>query len=186
MSAAGAMAELRAVTRERHDRIERRVDLTARLASIEDYRGLLAQLHGFYAPMEVALAPHAGEVAGLDFHGRRKASLLLDDIGALGGREGPTAEDLPAVATPEHALGVLYVLECSSLGGAVIGRMARERLGVTRERGARFFGAYGGSVGSRWRAFGAAVEDHTRGTAPPAMRAAAIGCFESLEDWLCR
>jgi heme oxygenase len=180
------MAELRVATREHHDRIERRVDLTARLASIEDYRGLLARLHGFYAPLEVALAAHAGDIAGLDFHGRRKASLLLDDIAALGGGEGPAAEDLPGVDSPERALGVLYVLEGSTLGGAVIGRMARERLGVTRERGASFFGAYGGSVGSRWRAFGNAVEDHTGGTAPAEMREAAIGCFASLEDWLCR
>jgi heme oxygenase len=65
---------------------------------------------------------------------------------------------------------------------AVLGRMARERLGVTRERGASFFGAYGGSVGSRWRAFGNAVEDHTGGTAPAEMRDAAIGCFTALED----
>jgi heme oxygenase len=180
------MAELREATREHHDRIERRVDLTRRLASLQDYRELLARLHGFYAPMEVALEPHAGAIAGLDFHGRRKAALLLEDIAALGGGEGPAAGGLPDVASPEHALGVLYVLEGSTLGGAVIGRMARERLGVTRERGARFFGAYGGSVGSRWRAFGAAVEDHTGGTAPAAMRAAAIGCFESLEGWLCR
>jgi heme oxygenase len=180
------MAELRAATREHHDRIEQRVDLTARLASIEDYRRLLARLHGFYAPMEVALAPHAGSIAGLDFHGRRKASLLLDDLAVLGGDAGPTAGVLPAVASPEHALGVLYVLEGSTLGGAVIGRMAGERLGVTRQRGASFFGAYGGRVGSRWRAFGNAVEDHTGGTAPAEMRAAAIGCFEALEDWLCR
>ena len=186
MNPTSAMAELREATREHHDRIERRVDLPSRLASLEDYRGLLARLHGFYAPIELAVAPHAEDIAGLDFHRRRKASLLLDDVRSLGGDEGAVAEDLPEIASPAGALGVLYVLEGSTLGGAVIGRMARERLGVTRERGASFFGAYGGSVGSRWRAFGDAVEDHTGGTAPAEMREAAIRCFESLEDWLCR
>ena len=180
------MAELRAATREQHDRIEQRVDLAARLASAEEYRGLLARLHGFYAPVEAALAPHAGDIAGLDFHGRRKASLLLDDVRALGGAEEPAAEDIPEVRSQAQALGVLYVLEGSTHGGAVIARMARERLGVTRERGASFFCAYGGSVGSRWRAFGDVVEDHTGGTAPAEMRDAATGCFEALEDWLCR
>ena len=74
------------------------------------------------------------------------------------------------------ALGVLYVLEGSALGGAVIGRMVARDLGLT----SAFFAAAAGSR-ARWRAFGAHVERHA-----PVSPQAAVATFEDMEVWLCR
>jgi heme oxygenase len=138
-----AMRDLRAATAERHARLERRLDIAARLESPAAYGAWLERLYGFYRPLEARLSAD--------------------------------------VSTRERALGVLYVLEGATLGGAVIARIVRRRLGVTPA----FFGAGGAAIGARWRAFGAAVDAFAGGAAPADMRLAATECFEHLESWLC-
>jgi heme oxygenase len=106
-----------------------------------------------------------------------KHPLIEVDLAELGGDPDvlPLAQRLPAVASVHDALGVQYVLEGATLGGAVIAQLARRKLGV----GAAFFGAYGKEKARRWREFGAMVE--RRGAAAPA----AVACFEDLEAWVC-
>ena len=187
--ATGAMARLRALTAVEHERLERRFDLDARLRSPASYVLLLERMLGFYRPLEERIAPFAAPIAGLGFADRRKAQRLVDDLEAVGAPRSagplPEATRLPSVTSADQALGVLYVLEGSTLGGALIAQQARLRLGVTPAIGASFFASYGPSVGSRWRAFGAVVETHTGGTPSPPMAAAAVACFADLEAWLC-
>ncbi len=104
---------------------------------------------------------------------RPKAPLLALDIEALGGDALtlPVARRLPPTSTTEEALGVLYVLEGATRGGAVIAHMARG-LDVSRE----FFGAYDSA---RWREFTAFVDLHG------ADSAAAVATFETMEAWVC-
>jgi heme oxygenase len=75
------------------------------------------------------------------------------------------------------------VLEGATLGGKLIARDARQRLGVTPEAGAAFFAAYGSAAATRWRAFGTVVE--AAHPDPAEACAAAAGCFERMEAWLC-
>jgi len=70
---------------------------------------------------------------------------------------------------------VLYVLEGAALGGAVIGRMVEQHLGVR----SAFFARHG--IAPRWRAFRAHAERHA-----PVSPRAAIRTFEDMERWLCR
>jgi heme oxygenase len=172
------MSALKAATAAHHERLERRVDIAARVRSRAAYRDLLERFYGFYAPLETSLEPYAQPV--LDFSARRKLPLLAADVAALGGDPGalPRAARIPRVASVPDALGVLYVLEGATLGGKVIARLAGRSLGLTREHGAAFFGAYGPEVGARWKAFGAVAERHA--AAPEA----AVACFEALEEWL--
>jgi heme oxygenase len=177
------MHALREHTAQHHERLEGRLDIGARLTSLAGYRALLERLRGFYGPLEERLAAQAEAVPGLDFPARRKTPLLDADLRTLAGHSSPPATALPAVETPSQALGVLYVLEGATLGGKLIARAARRRLGVTPEAGAAFFAAYGSGAAARWRSFGDAVE-----AARPDQReacAAAADCFERLEAWLC-
>ncbi|MCW2993175.1 MAG: Heme oxygenase [Conexibacter sp.] len=187
--APGAMATLKSVTAADHDRLERRFDLDRRLRSRPAYAGLLERMLGFYRPMEALLAPFAVRLDGMDYANRRKVPLLEADLRALGvpdrGARLPEAEVLPAVRSPEEAIGILYVLEGATLGGALIARQARVRLGITALAGGSFFGAYGTAAGSRWRSFGAAVELLTAGIPTPATCAAAMACYSGMEAWLC-
>jgi heme oxygenase len=163
-----AMGELKAATAAHHERLERRVDIERHLRSRAAFRALLEGFYGFHRPLEAVLAPFAGPFAP-------RHPALARDIAALGGDAAalPLATRLPAVETVRDALGVLYVLEGSALGGAVIGRMAQDRLGLE----SAFFARRG--IAPRWRAFGATVERHG------ATGAAAVATFEGMEAWLC-
>jgi heme oxygenase len=146
------------------------VDIVARVGSRDAYRELLERFYGFYRPLEARLAPFGVQVTP-------KLPYLTADLAELGGdpRKLPLARRLPAVDSLPQALGVHYVLEGATLGGAVIAKLARRELGVS----AAFFGAYGTEVGSRWRAFGEYVERHG------AESGAAVACFEDMEAWVC-
>src|SRR4051794_35839128 len=167
------MRALKAATAEHHQRLERRVDIESRLRSRDAYRALLERFYGFYRPLEARLAPYDHAFAP-----NPKTPLLATDIEALGGAPHalPVAGTLPPTSSLPDALGVLYVLEGATLGGAVIAKLAERRLGVTRARGGAFFGAYDSR---RWTAFQRVVERHG------ATGAAAVATFENLEEWVC-
>jgi heme oxygenase len=164
------MEALKLATASQHARLERRVDITARVGSRDAYRELLERFYGFYRPLEARLEPFGLPV-------EPKHPLIEVDLGELGSDSAglPLAERLPAVSSLHDALGVQYVLEGATLGGAVIAKLARTELGVS----AAFFGAYGREKARRWREFGEVVERH--GAAAPA----AVACFEDLEAWVC-
>jgi heme oxygenase len=185
-----AMVVLRAVTACSHERLERRFDLDGRLRSRAAYADLLERMLGFYRPLEERVAPYAALVAGLDWSARRKASLLLADLRAVGRPPGVADEraadgHLPAVDSVDDALGVLYVLEGATLGGTLIARQARQQLGITPRSGGAFFTAYGSETAARWRGFSAVLQTATGGVPSAATRAAATACFTRMEAWLC-
>jgi heme oxygenase (biliverdin-IX-beta and delta-forming) len=181
------MAVLKTATAACHERIEVRFDLDARLRSPTTYADLLERMLGFYRPVEERIAPYAAALPGLDWPGRRKVPLLLADLGAVGRAPGaPQAvAPLPAVGSADDALGVLYVLEGATLGGTLIARAARARLGVTPVTGCAFFTAYGSATAARWRAFAAILQTATAGAPSGATLAAATACFTGLEAGLC-
>ena len=145
---------LRTATRVAHLEAERALDLDARLVDRHAYAALLATLHPFHAGVEARL----GRVAGwaeldpaVDLAARKRASLLVRDLDALGPRT-PSARGgrLPEPESLSAALGCLYVLEGSLLGGGVIARRARDRLGDVP---VAFFSGSGRRVGADWHSF---------------------------------
>ncbi|MGJ7441953.1 biliverdin-producing heme oxygenase [Aquipuribacter sp. MA13-6] len=149
---------LRQRTREAHARAEAAFDVDRRLATRATYTDLLVRLHGYYAPMEDALASwDAGATTpslGMDL--RSRAHLLGADLVQLG-RWGEAVPDrlstavgaAPLMGLPE-ALGRLYVLEGSALGGRLVARHARAALGPDVPV-AFFTGAGLPDLTTRWR-----------------------------------
>jgi heme oxygenase len=180
-ASARAMRALRSTTAVDHERLERRLDIEARFASVASYRALLERLHGFYAPIEEHLAPFVSDLAGLDSEGRRKAGLLVEDLFAVGGTPRFVDADLPAIESRADALGTLYVLEGATLGGTTIQRVLTRRLGVTSS----FFNPYERETGARWARFSAVLEIAVAETETDAAAEAARRCFVAMEHWLC-
>lgn len=79
--------------------------------------------------------------------------LVQQDLAAMGASHVPCAAAVPGLETPAAALGSLYVLEGSALGGRSIAAAARRQLGVTRDHGAAYFHGCGCATAPRWRAF---------------------------------
>lgn len=175
---------LRARTRDHHARLEASLDLMDAALDLEAYRGLVARFYGFHAALEPRLAAAADWAAmGYDFEARRKLPMLARDLHALGLDPAalPLCDRLPPVDDVQAALGCMYVIEGSTLGGQQLSRHFADHLGLGPATGAAYFGSYGREVGPRWGAFRAFLAVHGRGEAAPE---AAAATFEALAAWL--
>jgi heme oxygenase len=182
------LASLREQTRAEHDAAERELGLVDATLSLPRYRRRLEQFWGFYAPLEARLeaCECAGPLDGLRAR-HRKSGWLAADLQALGlprPDELPRCTSLPDLPGPAAMLGCSYVLEGATLGGQLIGRHVSARLGVSADRGGRFFHGYGDSTGAMWKAFTETVRSFVRTSGEEtAIVAAALATFRSLRAW---
>lgn len=178
-----AHLRLRAATQADHRRLESRTNILARIGQPDERRALVEGFHLLHREAETALAPWLAEVPGLDFAGRRRSERLARDLKAVDGRPRPSGP-APRVAGIAEALGRMYVLEGSTLGGHVIRRAAEGR--GDSLRGLSFLDPYGDRVGERWRKFIAVLEAHAVTAADTeAMVAGARDGFRHAEHRLC-
>lgn len=143
---------LRAETRADHERIEAATDLLAPNLTPERYIHFLERMFGYLEPLEARLAAAPGwSETGIEPRARARAHLVVADLAALGHDRAridglPRCEALPDVSIPARALGGLYVLEGSRLGGRVLTRALGPRFGLDPTRGLSFLS--GGPVDS--------------------------------------
>lgn len=164
------MAVLRAATADRHRRLEDDLDLLADDLTPERWSAALRRLLAVVEPLEGAI--DAGPPPIDDWAVRRRAALLRADAGDPEVAPSPV---LPDVSTPARALGALYVLEGSTLGGRVVSAHVRRVLGPAA--GTRWFTAYGDDAPVRWAAFRRAASD---GHDVDELVAAATTTFDAL------
>ncbi len=148
------LVRLRAGTRESHARIESApalVRLVAHDLTRNEYIVLLQHLQTLHTHLEPAIAaelePFPGAAALLD--GKRPRRLNED----LAWFKAPAlpAPRLPELSGPIAALGALYVIEGSGLGGRVIGKLLSDCLGVAPGTGGSFFCGLGAAdARDRW------------------------------------
>ncbi|HEY5006344.1 MAG TPA: biliverdin-producing heme oxygenase [Ktedonobacteraceae bacterium] len=148
--------KLKQSTRIHHDRASNTLDILRIHLSIEEYRDILQKLWGFYKPLE-ALIAHGIEwpLSALNFDQRKKTPLLEYDLHILGSTPSflPICTDLPELADFSQVLGCLYVLEGATLGGQVISRHIRKRLGLDQTTGCSYFCSYGAETNNMWNIF---------------------------------
>jgi len=170
---------LRSATRDLHDGLEARLDVFARIADPAQRREMIGRFLAFYRPAEAALARLLADEPDLSFDTRRKVPALERDLTAL--KAAPPADaPLTLPAGRCEALGFLYVLEGSTLGGRVIDKQLRAR-GLSPE-GLSFFRGYGEHTGPRWKAFCAVLE---RADDKAAAARGARSAFAQMEAWMC-
>jgi heme oxygenase len=184
------LTRLRRETRPLHEEVELAVGLPSRLRSLSAYADLLARFYGLHAPLEAQLAQINGyEGLGLRMSERIRSALILDDLTTLGwmSREVesiPLCPELPETASLDQALGCLYVLEGSTLGGSIICRAVQQSLGPSP--GCRFFAGYGTHTGLMWNAFCDVLRLYSESNSQSGDRiiAAASATFQSFREWL--
>ncbi|GJD53957.1 hypothetical protein OPKNFCMD_6737 [Methylobacterium crusticola] len=183
------LARLRDETREAHARIERDLDWERRIATRAGYRALLARFWGFHAAWEPALARALHDEAFLA--PRRRLAHLEDDLARLGlAPEAVRALPRPGGPLPRtrpEALGSLYVLEGSTLGGQVVARAVERRLDLRDGEACRYYRSHGRDTGAMWTAFRARLEAEARARPAevPAILAGAEATFVAMAEWLC-
>ncbi len=136
----------------------------------ERYVWFLAKQYGFYAAIEPRLsetlaAPSsagAGLALGLDH--RRRAHLFAADLLHFEIHPGrlPRCSALPRVDSTARALGALYVLEGSTLGGAFLVAQLGRTLGIGSGSGASGIAPYGSELFGMWVAYTDALDRFVR------------------------
>lgn len=179
---------LKSATAVAHARIERDFRLTERTATPEAYRALLARLYGVHSVWEQEGAALIADAAL--FEPRRKAALLRRDLRALGQSEEaiarlPVCHLLLEEPTRAAAFGAMYVIEGSSLGGAVIARRVEQALKFDATNGCAFFHTYGSDRGAMWRSFRGRLEEFAATAHEEEIISAAQATFERMRLWLC-
>jgi heme oxygenase len=181
---------LRAATAPLHAALETRLPLLAPSVQLADYRDYLALWWGFQAPLERSLHGIAALSQVLpDLAQRSKTAALEHDLHALGvhARSLPECRHLPRLTDLAQALGVLYVLEGSTLGGRQIQRHLSGRLPHAVMRDAtRFLDCYGVRTGAMWCAFQRCAERAAPGQDEGTIVAAARSTFIMFGRWLAR
>jgi len=178
------LAHLRAVTRPSHDALEDALGLDGAL-DLDAYRRLLARFYGFWTGWQPQVAALLAEERLTT--PRRRLHLLAADLTA----SGLSAKDLEALPrcplTPLQdamaALGSLYVMEGSTLGGRVIQRNLERSLGALGADSRSYFNGYGPETGRMWLSFLARLEAAPAGAAVRIGRGA-LATFERLGGWL--
>lgn len=182
--------KLREATGDAHERLHRHPELSAAASGridIDGYRTLLTRLYGFHRAFDDRIA--ASTVALSLGIMRARSGLLEGDLAALGvteemRRQLPLCEKAPRLANAARALGALYVIEGSALGGAQIARALKSLLEPFDGAGRRFF-SNDGQPSRGWPVLLARIEqlagddDRER-----ELIAAAVETFQIFEEWM--
>lgn len=180
---------LRRETAPHHETLERQLDLLDPELSLDRYRLVLENFHGFYAAVESELPRLVATAPSLGFPLRARAELLERDLLSLGLSRSdiaglPGCADLPRLCRTEHLAGCLYVLEGACLGGQIIANALRGGLPLTDDHGLSFFVGDGSGTGARWRLVLGWLEDLVRrGAIADEIVASARETFSSLGRW---
>lgn len=182
------LERLKRETRSAHDRIEKALDLDRRIATREAYTNLLIRFYGFHSAWENAAAVIASDRCF--FESRCKARLLVKDLEALGvPRQDvirlPQCDPLMPLPSPTAVLGSMYVVEGSTLGGAIIAREVELKLGFGPETGCAYFKSYGRDIAVMWKQFGMKLMEASSPEADDMIVGTAQKTFDVMHDWLC-
>ncbi len=144
--------EIKAATKEAHQKLEKTVVLRLKdIRNYTDYAEVLKCFYAYFNAIERAIAPYIITSLLPDYPQRRNSSYIKQDIIALGG----SVEELPSPKVPHihdevTALGALYVLEGSIMGGPYIVEMLKK---YGMDKGFSFFSGYGADTGRMWGSF---------------------------------
>ncbi|MGS1007006.1 biliverdin-producing heme oxygenase [Achromobacter anxifer] len=149
---------LKALTTSTHDTLDRRIMDAGIFDSRERYAGFLRVQYRFMRDVDALYA--RTDLAALlpDLSERRRLDLVAQDLADLGDALPRASSAVDAETSLPHALGWLYVSEGSTLGAAVLYKLAGSRLGLDRDFGARHLNGHAEGVARHWRGFAAALD----------------------------
>ena len=154
-----ARAELRQATHVHHNQLNRHpmlAGLTHADYAISDYQKLLCAYSGLYQGLEQHimnfLCTHETQ---FDYRPRLKSAWLSQDLAYF---QIAPATPNRAIAYPNikelgDLVGILYVLEGSTLGGQLISKHLAKNLDLTSKTGGRFFAGYAENTATFWTDF---------------------------------
>lgn len=173
---------IKEATKAAHLQLEKKViEKMKAIRSNSDYADFLTYFYTYFSQVEKAIAPFITEQLLPDYKDRRNSAYLKNDIEELGNQ----VNEVPAINLPQlenhlQALGALYVMEGSIMGGSIIIKML-EKGGITK--GISFFSGYGEATGQKWGMFVSVLNQQAENEAQQAVViAAANEAFARFEE----
>jgi heme oxygenase (biliverdin-IX-beta and delta-forming) len=186
------LQQLRNETAECHTALEKNpysIALMHTNVTMEDYSTYLQKLYGFVYGFEKTVFPLLTAVDP-DIESRRKSRLMEQDIKLLGGnltKLQVMSEDVfkEHYISQAAALGGLYVLEGSMLGGNIIKKHLQEKLSDSVVNKTNYFTAYGTELGKVWKVFlNLLTQNASDAVKEEAIIKSAITTFRLIDKWI--
>ena len=152
-------SRLREATAPLHSQLNQQPLLVALLGKelpLADYQQLLGSYYSLYHQLEAAIKLYiTQQPIDFDYQPRYKTPLLLNDLKYWHIKPEPLACQIvvPDLNSLGALLGLLYVLEGSTLGGQFIAQHLKLTYGYTRSTGSDFYSAYGEQTTTHWQSF---------------------------------
>lgn len=142
-------------TKEDHQSVEKVLITELKsLSSLEEYGHLLERLYAFYKPLEDEIQLAIDTTFISDISARKHTERLLQDIHAIHASFKPDTTFNPlSISSTSYALGILYVIEGSTLGGQIIVKMLDKQLSVTSVGAHTYFDSYSEETQKMWTSF---------------------------------
>ena len=178
---------LKLATSAAHANLESLLARRGYFDSRERYIGYLQRFLAFQNEAECILNAALATMIIPDWKERRRAHLARADLQVLGATEGSlpvSCGRLPVMALPEQILGIAYVLEGSTLGGAYLLKQLAP-LGITATHGGSYLASYGSHRGQMWQRFITTLEDaYARRANVESVTSAALAAFSAARFYL--
>lgn len=175
---------LKEQTQANHQQLEKRLVAQIKsLTSKEDYIKLLQLFYGYFGGLEERINLFIDQSIIPDYANRRKTESIATDISHLGSKpeQKATGNDLPEINNAQQALGALYVIEGSTLGGSIISKMISGKLHLNE--GLSFFNSYGENTHQMWALFKNILNKQPADSQPLVVEAA-NNAFLKFKHWI--
>ncbi|WP_125723647.1 biliverdin-producing heme oxygenase [Flavobacterium ustbae] len=154
--ASNFLSDLKTQTSDSHRRLEElpvSMSIMSPDMKIEDYSYYLSLMHDVHNDTEGLIFPFFSELIE-DLEQRRKKHLIEDDLLFLNSKKINSEKvfQTEKISTP-FALGILYVVEGSTLGGRFILKNVSKFPELSGDKGVSYFNGYGDRTGSFWKLF---------------------------------
>lgn len=179
---ASFLKELRERTDANHKALEQN-PYSERLMSpdvtVEDYKTYLEKMYGIIMPFERDIQPKLSNIV-TDMANRQKHHLLLNDLKMLDSNTEHIPQYHFSAANEAAALGSMYVLEGSTMGGMVI-QKHMSKLDVP----VQYFASYGSNTAMMWRTFIDAFTTYAvTHNKQEEIIDSAVATFKTMDNWL--
>jgi heme oxygenase len=141
---------LKGIIKNAHDKLDHQPILSQLLGdvSLEGYANALAALHGVYEAVEKNIMNFLANQPDLfDYQSRLKTQALEEDLKEL--EKPPYISNIgfPIPKNIAELVGMIYVLEGSTMGGQFLSRKIGNKYPM------RFFSGYGDNTAQKWQEF---------------------------------
>ena len=178
--------KLKEETKQNHQILEKAlVSRLKAIRSVPEYTAMLGLFYGYFGGLETLINKAIDTTQLPDSKERRKTQAIANDIEELGANTPKKAygDDLPRITNHLDALGALYVIEGSTLGGKIISKMMQQQLELG-DKGLSFFLSYGDNTEAMWDSFKDALNTQAKNPEQEAVIiAAANQTFLKFGEW---